>query len=81
MSRSFRIKIQEDPDVLVARAEKVARQAGAEFKGDAHSGSFAGSGVEGQYAVEEDSITVTITRKPMIAPWSLVEDKVKGFFA
>lgn len=81
MSRSFRIKIQEDPDALVARAEKAARKAGAEFEGDAHSGSFAGSGVEGQYEVEEGSIVVTITRKPMIAPWSLVEDKVKGFFA
>lgn len=81
MSRSFSIKIQEDPGALVARAEKLARKAGAEFKGDAHSGSFAGSGVEGQYAVEEDIITVTITRKPMIAPWSLVENKVKGFFA
>ncbi len=80
MSKSFRMPLKEEPAALVERARKLAEDAGAEFSGDASSGSFSAKGVVGEYAVEGDSITVTVTRKPMVAPWSLVESKVKEFF-
>ncbi len=81
MSKSFDIPLTGDAGALVAKAEETARQAGAEFSGDTSSGRFAASGVEGQYTVKGDTITVTITKKPMVAPWSLVEQKVRSFFA
>ena len=80
MSKSFDIPLSGDVETLVAKAEEGARQAGAEFSGDTSGGRFAGFGVEGQYTVQGDTITVTITKKPMIAPWSLVEGKVRSFF-
>ena len=81
MSKSFDIPLTGDAAALVAKAEQVAREAGAEFSGDARAGRFAASGVEGEYTVQSDTITVTITKKPIIAPWSLVEEKVRSFFA
>ncbi len=81
MSKSFRMPLKEEPAALVERARKLAEDAGADFSGDATSGQFAAKGVEGEYAVEGDSITVTVTRKPMVAPWSMVEAKVKQFFS
>ena len=80
MSKSFSMPLKDDPAALVERARKLAEDTGAEFGGDATSGHFAAKGVEGEYVVEGDSITVTVTRKPMVAPWSLVESKVKEFF-
>ena len=81
MSKSFRMPLKEEPAVLVERARKLAEDSGADFSGDASSGRFAAKGVEGEYAVEGDTITVTVTRKPIVAPWSLVETKVKEFFS
>ena len=81
MSKSFDVPLTGDPEALVAQAEKAARKAGAEFSGDTSAGRFAGSGVEGEYTVHGDTITVTINKKPLIAPWSLVEEKVRSFFA
>ncbi len=81
MSKSFRMPLKEEPAVLVERARKLAEDSGADFSGDAASGHFGFKGVEGEYAVEGESITVTVTRKPIVAPWSLVETKVKEFFS
>ncbi|MDJ0863832.1 MAG: hypothetical protein QNJ82_16530 [Gammaproteobacteria bacterium] len=81
MAKSFRVPLNEEPAALVERARKLAEGAGAEFSGDASSGCFSAKGVEGEYAVEGNSITVTVTRKPLAAPWSLVESKVKAFFS
>ena len=80
MSKSFTMPLNDEPAALVERARKLAEDSGAEFSGDESSGRFAAKGVEGEYVVEADSITVTVTRKPMGAPWSLVESKVKEFF-
>jgi hypothetical protein len=81
MGRSFRLPLKGDPDALASQAEQVARQAGADFVGDGKAGRFAAKGVEGRYEVQGDSIMVTITKKPLVAPWSLVEEKVRSFFA
>ncbi len=80
-SRSFQVPLTGDPESLVEKARKTAEETGSSFSGDVSSGSFAGNGVEGEYTVGEDAITVTITRKPLVAPWSLVESKIKSFFS
>ena len=81
MSRSFHIPLTGDAEALVARAEKAARQHNAEFSGDISAGRFAGRGVEGQYKVQGDTVTVTITKKPLwiLGPW--VEKSIASLFA
>jgi hypothetical protein len=43
-------------------------------------GSFSGSGVEGEYEVEDGTVTVTITNKPFFLSWDNVESRVREFF-
>ncbi len=79
-TKTFSVKIQKDPDTLVSEARQVAKENDATFEGDTSSGSFSGKGVEGTYEIEGQTVEVTITDKPTLAPWSKVESKVKEFF-
>lgn len=81
MSRSFSVDLTEAPETLLQRARRAALDAGADFIGDSASGRFAAMGVEGGYAVEDGQVVVTVTRKPALAPWPLVEAKLRGFFS
>ena len=80
MSRTFSVKFTEDHSALVARAEKAAIKYGADFKGDATSGSFSGNGVKGTYSIQDRFVAVTIVDKPFLIPWGLVQTQVRGFF-
>ena len=79
-TKTFRVQTQKDPDTLVKEARQVAKENNAPFEGDTSSGSFSGKGVEGNYEIEGQTVEVTITDKPTLAPWSKVESKVKEFF-
>jgi hypothetical protein len=79
-TKTFRVQTQKDPDTLVKEARQVAKENDATFEGDTSSGSFSGKGVEGNYQIEGQTVEVTITDKPTLAPWSKVESKVKEFF-
>ena len=78
--RTFSVKTNKDPQVLVEEAKKVAEENEATLNGDANSGTFAGKGVEGSYQVEGNTVRITITDKPRLASWSKVESKVTEFF-
>ena len=80
-TKTFRVNTQKDSDTLVSEAKQVAKENDATFEGDNSSGSFSGKGVEGSYQIEGQTVEVTITDKPTLAPWSKVESKVKEFFA
>lgn len=60
---------------------KAAMVNGGTFEGDIASGKFSGSGVEGYYLVKPGAqIEITITKKPFIAPMSLVESRIRSYF-
>ena len=80
MSRTFSVGFTEDPSALIARAEKAAIKYGADFKGDATSGSFSGKGVKGTYSIQDRVVIVNITDKPFFIPWGVVASEVRGFF-
>jgi hypothetical protein len=79
-TKTFRVETQKDPDRLVSEARQVAKENDATFEGNTSSGSFSGQGVEGNYEIEGQTVEVTITDKPTLAPWSKVESKVREFF-
>ena len=79
-TKTFSVNTTKNPEALVSEARQVAEENDATFKGDRNSGSFSGSGVKGSYEVEGKTVTVTITDKPTLAPWSTVESRVKEFF-
>jgi len=73
--------MKEDPAVVLDRAKAAAKRSGALFEGDLESGTFSGSGVEGTYVIEGSLIRLTVTEKPPVIPWSIVETMVHSFFA
>ncbi len=80
MSKSFSVNFTGDAASLLARARKTAADNGAQVSGDTNKGSFSGRGVEGSYTVSGNTVNVTVDKKPMIIPWSLVESQLKQFF-
>jgi uncharacterized protein (DUF697 family) len=78
--KSFTVNLAADPDVVLAQAKKVTAQNGGIFKGDTHSGQFSARGVVGEYKVKGKAVILTITEKPILMPWFVVESKIKSFF-
>jgi hypothetical protein len=59
---------------------------GGELNGDLNSGSLSGSvpllgDLAADYSVTGTTVTVTITKKPLLVGCSLLESKVKEFFS
>jgi uncharacterized protein (DUF697 family) len=80
MSRVIEVAFTGDPDAVVTKAKATAQRFGAQFTGDRFAGTFAGNGIEGHYRFAGQTIVVTIEKKPDIAPWSMVETAIRGFF-
>jgi hypothetical protein len=82
MSKSFDIKLNADPADLLVKARELAKTNGILFEGDGSTGQFAGKGIEGTYLLkQEDMLCVSISKKPMILPWSLIETTMRKMFA
>ena len=81
LAKSFIIAFSGSPQGRVHHAQAEAHKAGALFQGDETSGRFQGNGIAGEYRIEGGMVTVTITSKPFYAPWSLIESRLRSFFA
>ncbi len=80
MSRVVHVSFVGDPNAVVDKARAAAQRHGAEFSGDRFAGKFSGNGIEGHYQIVDQTVVVTIEQKPDIAPWSMVETAIRGFF-
>jgi hypothetical protein len=78
---SFAVTFQGSPADLVRKAQTLADHAGASFKGNETAGKFSTRSVAGVYHVRGNLVTITITDRPFLVPWSLIESKVRRFFA
>ncbi len=81
MSKSFEVKLKTDPDKVITKARTVARDNGIQFEGDGQTGRFAGHGIEGSYLILEDTLSIKISKKPFIMPWTMIESTLRKFFA
>lgn len=80
MSRTYRCKIKGDPGKFIARAKELARENGAEVKGDDRQGTVRVLGVTGDYLLKGKTAEITIRKKLVIYPWSLIEGQISRFF-
>ena len=80
MAHSFNVTLSDEPASVLEKVRKLITESGGQFTGDSSSGSFAGSGVKGAYHISGRDVTITITKKPLLAPMSLVESKVREYF-
>lgn len=78
--RTIHITLKHPPEQLIEQAKAAANKNGVTMLGDANTGCFSGSGVEGQYAVDGESLSITILKKPIIMPWVFIETAITEFF-
>jgi hypothetical protein len=80
MSRTVQIDLTVDPKLIVAKARKLAAQAGGKFEGNTVKGSFTYSGISGEYYILENRLHIAIHQKPSLLPWKLVTHSVQKWF-
>ncbi|MCP5020079.1 MAG: hypothetical protein GY938_33050 [Ketobacter sp.] len=80
MTRSVTGRLKEDPSVIVERLHRMAKKHDVEFSGDVEKGYARGKGFHVEYVVLGESCTLTVTKKPMLIPWSLVEHQLEKLF-
>ena len=85
MAYSFEIPFNDDPNSIINRARNTIQGAQGTFSGDTNTGEFAVPAkigtVEGNYAIQNNVLRVTITKKPFIAPYSMIEDALRKYLA
>jgi hypothetical protein len=79
----YQIKFSGDPDEKVRRAKKIAAEQGVTFVGDGTKGRFSGrimgGSLIGTYTVDKNILNVTITEKPLLVSWGMVENQLVEF--
>lgn len=81
MARVFQIPLKEHPEILLNKAEKMARENQVHFIADQVEGHFSGKGVEGSYRFDGEVLVVSVARKPPFVTWGMVEKMLHKFFA
>lgn len=82
MPKIFEVPLDgKTPEMLISKAKGMISEIGGTFAGDETLGRFSGQGAEGKYTVVGRTVRITVTKKPFIAPWSMVESKIKSFFS
>lgn len=81
MKHVFNLSLSSDSSVVIPKVRALILESGGTFSGDSSCGSFSGSGVVGSYTTSGRDVTVTITKKPFLAPTKLVEAKIREYFS
>ena len=80
MSRSVVGQLKEDPEVVVQKLRRLAKKNNIKFEGDECTGKAEGKGFVANYRVEGRECTLTVTKKPMLVPWGVVEKAIAKVF-
>jgi hypothetical protein len=62
------------------KTQSLANKTSASFQGNESAGKFSARSVTGVYRVRGNRVTITITDRPFLVPWSIIESKVRRFF-
>ena len=80
MARTFSIDTAASPSWMLERARRTASQNGVTLVGDESSGRFSHKMLRGEYRRLGRTVTVTITYKHRLVPWSVLEGRLRGLF-
>lgn len=86
MAHTFKVSTTEGLKDTLKKVECAIVDQGGKFEGDTNAGGFAGKTVlgevRGEYSCKGDDgeIEITITKKPMIAPYSKIETAIRDYF-
>ncbi len=78
----YQIKITK-PEEKLKQAKLIAAEHGVTFTGDGTKGKFSGRLMGGRligtYQVDKGILTVTISEKPLLTTWGMVESQLVEF--
>ncbi|CBL45091.1 Hypothetical protein HDN1F_15080 [gamma proteobacterium HdN1] len=80
MSRTATGKLPEPAETIIAKLQELAVRHHVEFEGNTQSGYARGKGFHIRYEIEGEIATVTVTKKPILVPWSVVERALAKLF-
>lgn len=80
MLREIKITVKQDPRELYQSIKQQFISNGMKFDGNEKSGKFSGSGIEGDYSIVGQLLTVRINKKPMLIPIGVIERKIQEYF-
>jgi hypothetical protein len=81
MNKVLEVKIDSAPKEILEKVKVEAGRNGLFFDGDETKGGFSGHGIEGNYEICDGILKLTVSKKPLIAPWSLIESKVRSYLS
>ncbi|MCL2286375.1 MAG: hypothetical protein FWC32_08430 [Firmicutes bacterium] len=75
------IKVNKPQDIhaLFDKAKKDAAENGITWQGDITQGHGSGFGFEGQYVIDENHITITVTKRPLLVSKSRIKNEVENY--
>ena len=77
----YEMQFDAQPETMVSNIRETIEGVGGSFSGDHTTGQLSIMGVVGNYTINGQSATVTITEKPIFIPWSIVDEKIRDFFS
>jgi hypothetical protein len=85
MSHAFTVQLDDEIASVLKKVEEEITGIGGSFKGDSEKGSFNGKSVlgpiRGEYcSVSGNEIRITITHKPFLVPYHVIESEIKKYF-
>lgn len=80
MSRSVTGDLPIAPEIIIEKLEKLAVKHDIEFSGTVEKGYARGKGFHVEYVVVGNRCTLTVTKKPLLVPWALVEAQLHKLF-
>ena len=80
MTRSVTGQLPESAESIIMKLEQLAVRYEVEFKGDVSRGYARGKGFHVDYVIVGEHCTLTVTKKPLLVPWSVVEKALARIF-
>ena len=85
MSHAFTVKLNDEVPSVLEKVEAEITGSGGSFKGNSEKGSFDGKSllgpIRGEYScVSGNEIRITITHKPFLVPYHVIESEIKKYF-
>ena len=85
MSHAFTVELNNEIPSVLKKVESEITGNGGSFKGNEEKGSFDGKTllglIRGEYCcLSGNEIRITITHKPLLVPYSLIESEIKKYF-
>ena len=85
MSHAFTVQLNNEIPSVLKKVESEITGNGGSFMGNEEKGSFDGKSllglIRGEYScVSGNEIRITITHKPLLVPYSVIESEIRKYF-